>query len=222
MVTEQELVALKLRDGKWGKAAEKLEKVAAAVEEYDKNPEVKIEDLAATYGIPRRSLYLYFKKLGIIRGSEKVSEAQKVVRQTEVAALADEAEKIASIAIGIGGVIARRYLPLINHLLTSGRTLDMIATDVMQWFEMKIPTETRITELEVAIETLRGQVSEAWIIAAPNFRYMLRARLTTDFAKRLLVARMNGIRIPVRSSMRAFHNELAQIDKDLEPLMEKQ
>jgi len=222
MVTEQELAALKLRDGKWGKAAEKLEKVAAAVEEYDKNPEIKIEDLAAQYGIPRRSLYLYFKKLGIIRGSEKDSETQKVVRQTEVAALANEAEKIASIAIGIGGVIARRYLPLINHLLAGGRTLDMIATDVMQWFEMKIPTEARITELEVANETLRRQVSEAWIIAAPNFRYMLRARLVTDFAKRILVARMNGLRIPVQSSVRALHNELAQVDKDLEPLMEKQ
>lgn len=222
MVTEDELECLNIRDGKWGKAAEKLEKVAAAVEEYNKNPELKIEDLAATYGIPRRSLYYYFKKLGIIRGSEKVSETQKAVRQMELNALSTEAEKIASIAIGIGGVIARRYLPLINHLMESGRTLDMIATDVMQWFEMKIPTETRIKDLEVTIETLRRQVSEAWIIAAPNFRYMLRARLVTDFAKRILVARMNGLRIPVQSSVRALHNELAQVDKDLKPLMEKQ
>ena len=220
MVTEEELVSLGVRDGKWGTAAEKLEKIAGAVEDYNNTPEIKIEDLATTYGIPRRSLYFYFKKLGIIRGSEKVSETEKVVRKTEIAFLSSEAEKIATIAIGIGGVIARQYLPLINHLLVHGRTLEMIATDVMQWYEMKIPTETRITELEVDIETLRRETSEAWTIAAPNFRYLLRARLTTDFAKRILVARMNGLRIPVRSTLRAFQNDLIEIDTDYETLME--
>jgi len=220
MVTEEDLAALGVRDGKWGTTNEKLEKIAGAIDEYNSTPEIKIEDLAAKYGIPRRSLYFYFKKLGIIRGSEKVSETEKTVRKTEIAFLSSEAEKIATIAIGIGGVVARRYLPLINHLLANGRTLEMIATDVMQWYEMKIPTETRINDLEIDIETLRNQVSEAWTIASPNFRYLLRARLTTDFAKRLLVARMNGLRIPVKSTLRAFQNDLIQIDTDLEKVME--
>ncbi len=217
MFSDEELAGLGVKDG------DTLQRVAAAAKEAIDDPSAKTKDLASKYNVPLRNLQRYFKKLGITRGDVKgASAAQKELRKMETAALTAEAEKIATIAIGIGGVIARRYLPLINHLLYHGRTLDMIATDVMDCFEMKAPTEARISELEATIETLREQASEAWSIAAPNFRYMLRAKLTTDFAKRVLMARMNGARIPVRSSLRAFHNELDQIDKDFEQLMEKQ
>ncbi|GAG97827.1 unnamed protein product [marine sediment metagenome] len=199
----------------------RLEKMPEIVKLYLEG-EVDAKELSAQYGIPIRTLYKEFKALGVTRAKgKKLATAERKIRDAEVNALADEAEKIATIAIGIGGVIARQYLPLINYLLAGGRTLPMIATDVMQWYEMKIPTETRIDELEVALEARDKLISEAWVIAAPNFRYMLRARLVTDFAKRILVARMNGIRIPVRSSIRALQNELAQVDKDIKPLMEK-
>lgn len=199
----------------------RLEKMPEIVKRY-LDGDVDAKQLSVEYGIPVRTLYKQFKALGVTRAKgKKASVEERKVRDMEVAALADEAAKIASIAIGIGGVIARQYLPLINYMLTRGRTLPMIAQDVMEWYEMKIPTETRIQELEVALEARDKLISEAWAIAAPNFRYVLRARLVTDFAKRVLVARMNGIRLPVRATIRAFQNELIQIDTDLEPIMEK-
>ncbi len=216
MFSDEDLAGLGVKDG------DTLQRVAAAAKEAVDDPSAKTKALASKYNVPLRNLQRYFKKLGITRGDEKgVSAAQKELRKMETAALTTEAEKIATIAIGIGGVIARRYLPLINHLLANGRTLDMIATDVMDWYEMKAPTEARISELEANIVTFRGQASEAWAIAAPNFRYMLKAKLTTDFAKRILMARISGVRVPVRSSLRAFHNELDEVDKDFERLMEK-
>lgn len=211
MVSDEDLQKLRV-------AEDKLVRIAAAARELEENPELKVEELATKYKFPRRSLYYYFKKLGLTkaRGKERVSATERAVRKTELAALSDEAEKIATIAIGLGGVLARRYLPLIDHLLSKGRTLEMIAVDVMDWYQMRIPTESRIKELEIQIETLKQQISEAYIIAMPNFKYMLRAQLVLKYAKHLLVARMNGLRVPVHSTLRALHNDLITVDKDFE------
>lgn len=197
---------------------EKLEKIKAAVKEFEEDPNLSVDELAAKYEIPRRSLYYYFKKLGIItpRTAERIGVAKREVRKAEIDALSTEAEKIATIAIGIGGVIARRYLPLIDHLLSKRRTLEMIAEDVMDWYEMKIPTETRIKELETQIQSLNEQFSEAYVIAMPNFKYMLRANLVLKYAKHLLVARMNGLRVPLHSTLKALHNDLVTLDQDVE------
>ena len=213
MVSEEDLKTLRVSE-------EKLERIAAAAKEFEENPKLKVEEIAVKYGFPRRSLYYYFKKLGLTKPRGKgISAAERAVRKTELAALTDEAEKIATIAIGIGGVIARRYLPLIDHLLSKGRTLEMIAEEVMDWYEMRIPTETRIKELETEIESLKQQLSEAYIIASPNFKYLLRSHLVMNYAKHLLVARMNGLRVPIHSTLRALHNDLIMLEKDIEAIV---
>lgn len=201
---------------------DKLEKVKAAAIEFEEDPTIKIEDLAAKWDIPRRSLYYYFKQLGLSAMQGKgISAAERTVRKTELSALSSEAEKITTIAFGIGGVVARRYLPTIEYLLAGGRTLEMIATDVMQWYEMKNPTETRIGKLEAENQFLKLEkkalqlkLEEASALASPNFRYLLRAKLADDFAKKLLYWNARGFRVG-RRNYKAFNKMLRDLDEDL-------
>ena len=201
---------------------DKLEKVKLAAVEFEEDPTIKIEDLAAKYDIPRRSLYYYFKQLGLSAMQGKgMSVAERTVRKTELSALSSEAEKITTIAFGIGGVVARRYLPTIEYLLAGGRTLEMIAIDVMNWFEMKIPTEARIGKLEAENQMLKLEnkalnlkLKEAWAVASPNFRYLLRAKTANDFAKKLLYWKARGLRVG-RRNYEAFKGVLKDLDEDL-------
>jgi hypothetical protein len=190
--------------------AEKLEEIARRYEAGE-----SADALADEYGISRRTIFSYLQKAGITKLTRS-KLAERKVRETEIKALNDEAEKITTVAFGLGGVIARRYLPLIDHLMGEGKTLEYIATEIMDWFEMKHATENRIKELEAKIDHLNREVGEAYAIAAPNFKYLLRSLLLKKYADRLLLARMSGLKVPVGPTLTALHNDLLDLEKDIE------
>lgn len=185
-----------------------------AARRYQEGEDVKV--ISKEFGIPRSTLYDQFKILDV--SSPEGKATHKKIRDMEAAALSDEAEKIGTIAIRIGGVIARGYLPLIEFMLNSGDTLETVAHKIMDWYEAKIPKETYITKLQTTIQGFDRKLTEAYIMAAPNFRYMLRTQILTDYAKRLLVARINGLRVPVRSTLRALENDLVELERDFEEM----
>lgn len=201
---------------------DRLRKFKAAVKEFDESLTPNVPALAAKYKIPVRSLYSYLKSSGrsTMRG-KKMSTTERKVREAEVGALADEAEKITTIAFGLGSPIARRYLPLINHLLQSGKTLTMIATDLAEWYEMKNVTQASITQLQTENQMLKLEkkalhlkLEEASALASPNFRYLLRAKIANDFAKKILYWKARGLRVG-RRNYEAFKGVLRDLDENI-------
>lgn len=173
----------------------------------------EIEKLSTESGITVRTLYRYFKSLDVSRRDSNVGATE--IRKRELEADRVEAGKIIDIAIGIGGPIARRNLPLIDHLMNEGRSLQLIAQDIVAWFEAKAPTEQRIAKLENELTTLREELGRAYGMALPNFRFYLKTQLLERYANSILVARLRGIRIPVKPALVAYQRELDKLDRDI-------
>ena len=174
------------------------------------------------YNIPQASIYYTFKKEGVSRKdvTQRRSIALKEVRSAEVTALSDEAEKIATIAIGLGGVIARRYLDFVDYEMSHGKTLEFIAEDVMEWYEMKHKTLAEIDELKTNIEKLKNELSAAWAMNLPNFKYWLRTRILERYAQQVINARLMGVRLPVSNTMKAMQTDLLRLEGDINELFE--
>jgi len=100
-----------------------------ANEYLDPEHPVDIDDLVKKYNIPKNSIYYYFSREGV---SRKGVDLTKPVVQKEIAkkaqeVLSGEAEKIATIAFGLGSIIAKRYLSLLDYMMAKGMSLELIA-----------------------------------------------------------------------------------------------
>jgi len=188
---------------------------------------VPMDDIIARYGIPEGSIHYYLAKMGISRAPptrkevEKKQKVQKKIRDMEVRELSIEAEKISTYAIGIGGQIARRYLPMIDSELAEGKTLPLIAIDMADWYERKFSILAEVERLKVEKEELRGEMLAAYEMSLPNFKYWLRTRILERYLNNVLQARTYGVKIPVRRAMNAMLNELITLEGDLENLYAK-
>ena len=151
---------------------------------------------------------------------ERKSTALKEVRSVETMALSNEAEKIATFAIGIGGVIARRYLGFLDYEISHGKTLEFIAEEVMQWYEMKHSILAEKDELKTKIESLNKELSAAWAMNLPNFKYWLRTRILERYANQVLQARMRGVRLSLPSLAKAMQTDLLELEDDVNELFE--
>jgi len=181
----------------------------------------KVKDLSTEYDIPTSTIYYAFKQMGVeTSGSTRLSgKAGKVIRKIEVDALAEEAEKIGTIAVKLGGVIARRYLPLLDDMMSQNKTLEMIAEEVMSFYESKRSFLRRMEGLESEVIHLQEQLEYAYGLALPNYRYELRTRILERYAKKLLDARMIGVRLPVKRSLKAFHTDLLLLEQNIEDII---
>lgn len=188
-----------------------------AAEYLDPDNPTDIDELVKKYNIPESSLYYYFDKEGISRKDQKRKSATvlKEIRKVETEELSIEAEKIGTIAIGLGGIIARRYLPMLDRLMDEGKTLEYIAEDIMQWYEMKAPMQSTEDRLRAEIETLKINLSAAYAMNLPNFRYWLRTRILERYATQLLNARLMGLKIPVNRALRAMQDDLLRLEGDI-------
>ena len=193
------------------------------IDEYlAENAPNDIDYYVKKYEIPASSIYYYFKQEDVSRKDitrERV-KTLKEVRAKESEALSSEAEKIASIAIGLGGTIARRYLDFLDFEMARGRTIEFIAEDIMQWFEMKTSTLAEIDKLKVEIESLSKELSAAYAMNLPNFKYWLRSRILERYANQVLQARMMGVKLPVRSTINAMQTDLLRLEGDINDLFE--
>ena len=191
------------------------------IEEYLK-PEAPtdIEYFVNKYGIPASSIYYYFNQEGVSRKDvkQKKKTAMKEIRAAETQALSSEAEKIATIAIGLGGIIARRYLDFLDYEMSHGKTLEFIAEDIMQWYEMKHSTLAEKDELKTKIESLNKELSAAWAMNLPNFKYWLRTKILERYATQVINARIMGVRLPVSSTMKAMQTDLLKLEGDVNEL----
>jgi hypothetical protein len=182
----------------------------------------EVEDLSKEYNIPENSIYYYFRKIGVSRKDQ--SKRQRMVLE-EISDKVEEdlsmqGEKLATIAIGIGGVIANRYLPLVDSMMSEGMTLEFIAEQIMEWFEQKQVILSRMDRLDTAINRLEEEVALAYSMAMPNFRYLLRTRILDKYAKDVLKARAMGIRLPVKQTIEAFNRDLIMLEKDVDTSLE--
>jgi len=201
-------------------------------EEYIPTPEMleiaeryadgeKIADIYAEYGISKSTIYSNFKRMGITTAGPKKRKALDTVRKVEIEILAEEAEKIASMAIKLGGVIVRRYGPLLDLMMSQGKSLELIAEEIMSWYEDKTSVTRILTKLETDRDILYGKLQEAYGLALPNYKYTLRTRLLNKYAVEVLRARTIGVKIPVKRSLRAFYNDLLILEGDIEDIMVK-
>jgi len=183
------------------------------------DPEQLVIEINKRYGsaIKPATLTYHFRRLKVQRKGlgTAVKAADSAIRQKEIEAMKGEAEKITTIAIGIGGVIARRFLPLIDHLLANGKTLEQIAEDVMGWYETKTMTNEHIDTLEAEKFGLEKKLREALTMALPNFRYLLRTRIYVKYANRILKLRALGIPIRVSTALEDLHRDLKMLDSNL-------
>ena len=186
------------------------------IERY--NSGEKVAALSKEYGIPKATIYDRFKKSGITTGGAAAhrGKALSTVRKVEVENLAAEAEKIATIAVKLGGVIARRYMATLDYLMGENKSLELIAEEIMSWYEDKRGVKQRIEKLEASQAHLYEQLEIAYGQALPNFKYELRTRLLTKYATQVLKARMYGVRLPVKRLIKAYHNELVLLENDIE------
>jgi len=184
-----------------------------------------IEVLEKDFGIPRATIYHYMDLQGIHRKRKASSSLPKaprtpgpedIVLKTEAEELAAEASKIATIAIGIGSPIARRYTPLIDSMMNEGKPFERIAEEIMTWFETKVSTNMEIDKLKAQVKSLEDELARAYGMLAPNFKYLLKARLLERFALQVLKYRAAGIRIPMKAVMRAYQNDLNAIEEDFQ------
>jgi hypothetical protein len=221
VLVEGEEVPLKSLKG--GAETERRRKLIGKIADDYLDPEkpIDVEDLSEKYDIPVNSIYYYFKKEGISRKDvEKVSQSvQKEVRKKAQEVLSGEAEKIATIAFGLGSAIAKQYLPLIDYMMRS-KTLEMIAEEIMQWYETKHSTNAHIDELETQIEKLNTELSAAYAMNLPNFRYWLRTRILERYANQVIQARLMGVKLPVKSVMKAMQTDLLVLESDIKGMFE--
>jgi hypothetical protein len=191
------------------------------IDEYlQPNAPVDIEYFVRKYDIPQSSIYYYFNQEGVSRKDvkEEKKTVLKEVRAAETTALSNEAEKIATIAIGLGGVIARRYLDFLDYEMSHGKTIEFIAEDIMQWFEMKHSTLAEIDELKTKIVQKDKELSAAWAMNLPNFKYWLRTKILERYATQVINARVMGVRLPVSSTMKAMQTDLLKLEGDVDEL----
>ena len=177
--------------------------------------EITTQEIIDQYGIPKTTLYRYFKDMGVkIKTAPEMTKikVEKALRDKETAVITDEALKIYDVAIGLGTVIARRYTPLIDHLMSQGQTIELIAEDVMMWFETKTVTQNRIDNLQSEIGTLNQQLREAYETAEPNYLFKLKSERLLQFANEAMRWKALGLRIPVKSAVRAFQGDLDKIE----------
>jgi len=206
-----------------GKAeTERRKKIISTIAQEYLDPEkpTDIEELSEKYDIPVNSIYYYFNKEGVSRKDiEKVgTSVRKEVRKQAEEVLSGEAEKIAMIAFGLGSRIAKRYSPLIDYMMQQGKTLDFIAEEVMDWFEMKNSRLAEIDGLKTEIEKINKELSVAYAMNLPNFKYWLRSRILERYANQVLQARMMGIKLPVRRTIKAMQTDLLRLEEDIESL----
>ena len=149
---------------------------------------------------------------------ERRSAAFEEVSSVESIAPSNEAEKTATIAISIGAVIARRYLGFLDYEISHGKTPEFIAEEVMQWYEMKHSTRAENAELKTKIEKLNKELSAAYNMNLPNFKYWLRTRILERYANQLLQARMRGARISASSLINAMQTDLLKLEGDFQDL----
>jgi len=204
-------------------------------EEFEPRPEIaeiaeryeageKVADLLKLpkfKGIPKATIYDNFRRMGIQTGRSRTQRALKEVRKAEVASLAEEAERTASIAIKLGGCIYRRYTPLLDELMSKDMTLEMIGEAIMSWYESKRAIQKRVEALEAETANLREQLEYAYGLALPNFKYELRTRILYKYAQQLIQARMAGVRFPVKPTLKAFYNELLTLEEDIQDIVVK-
>lgn len=181
----------------------------------------KVAVLAPEYGMSKSTIYTNFKRMGITTEGPKKRKALDTVRKVEIEILAEEAEKIASMAIKLGGVIVRRYGPLLDVMMDQGKSLELIAEEIMSWYEDKTSITRILTKLETDRDILYGKLEEAYGLALPNYKYELRTRILNRYAVEVLRARSIGVKIPVKRSLRAFYNDLLVLEGDIDDIMVK-
>lgn len=197
-------------------------KLPEIAERYlEEEPKVDIQVLSKEYNVPVSTLYFWFRRLGITRKVKKAQDiAGAVIRRKEVEALKEEAGRLTTLALGLGGVIARRYQPLLDYELAQGKSLEFIAEDIMTCYENKHAVQTQLDKLEAENTRLSEELGEAYALAAPNLRYILRTKLLKDYALKILRLKVLGIKIPLKQSIQAFKKDLEQLDNDLVEAME--
>lgn len=205
------------------KNAEKIRRkkiMPLLIEEYLEDVPRNIEYFVKKYNIPIQSIYAIFKKEGVSRKDvrQEKKTVLKEIRAAEIQELSSEAEKIATIAIGLGGVIARRYLDFLDYEMEHGKTLESIAEDIMQWYEMKHSTLAEIDELKTKMTQKNMELSAAWAMNLPNFKYWLRTKILERYATQVINARVLGVRLPVSSTMKAMQTDLLKLEGDVNDL----
>uniref|UniRef100_A0A6M3LYZ1 Putative DNA binding, helix-turn-helix domain containing protein n=1 Tax=viral metagenome TaxID=1070528 RepID=A0A6M3LYZ1_9ZZZZ len=181
-----------------------------------------IDEIAKEYDIPKKSLYYHFGKMGISR-KKSAKETKIVLKEISKAReqeLSIQGEKLVTIAIGIGGVIANRYLPLVDAMMADGMTLEYIAEHIMDWFENKTAIEQKVSNLEIDNKNLEDTIQAAYAMAEPNFRYLLQTRILDDFAKRALQYRAAGIRVNPKKMTQALYYDLVTLDTGIDNFIE--
>ncbi len=114
--------------------------------------------------------------------------------------------------MGIGGVIANRYLPMVDAMMGDGWTLEFIAEQLMDWYENKTAIERKVSNLEIDNANLNAAIVQAYTMAEPNFRYLLQTRILDDFAKRALQYKAAGIRVSPKKMTQAMYYDLLMLD----------
>jgi len=223
VTVDGEEVPLKSLSG--GAETERRRKLISTIADDYLDPDnpVNIDELIEKYDIPKNSIYYHFKKEGISRKdveSTKAGPIQKEVRKVAQQVLSTEAEKIATLGFGLGSIIATRYLSLLDYMMSENKTLEAIAEEIMTWFEMKHSTLAEIEELKTEIARMNKELSAAWAMNLPNFKYWLRTRILERYATQVINARLMGVRLPVASTIKAMQSDLLRLEGDVNDLFE--
>lgn len=209
-----------------GKTPKDVEDILPELKQrYEEGEDMEV--LASDYGLPKSTIYNYMKELGAVRPKTRgigkqgrAATAESVIVQKERELNKSEAEKLMTMIIGVGGPIARRYMPLLDRMMQEGKPPEAIAEEIMSWYERKNSVLANMEELQIQITKLEDELGTAYAVAQPNFKYLLKLRTLEKYALQALRLRVAGFKVPVRTLLRAFQNDMEMIDRDMEEALE--
>ncbi|GAG55379.1 unnamed protein product, partial [marine sediment metagenome] len=207
----EKLEALNLKKSEWGTKATKIEKLRGAIEYHKEHPDANIKDIASQFGIPQSTLSLYFKKMGIIRGQEKISEAEKVIEKAAKGEAILLAEGLSNIMVRSGSIIATEFSPLVQYAIKQGKTVEIFTREMATYYEGRVANMAYTAELETENLELKKLNSALAKLAKPGMYAVLRAKIVEDFTRDLVRARMRGARVKIGPAVRALNQKLIKI-----------
>lgn len=176
-------------------------------------------ELEAEFGVSVRTIHDQLDVLGLVKHrkekGKETSPTDSEIRKKERQALGDEGKKIVTVAFGLGGPQARKNLLLIDHMMKSGNTLEMIGDKWVDWWKMKVATEAHMAEQDVTIENQGKENSELRAIAMPNFRHERREARYMDLAWSILRLQALGVEVELQPYLEALENDLLALERDI-------
>lgn len=168
-----------------------------------------VERIAPELGMHPSTLRRWLKRLGL---EFPERDPMRILTERKMEAQAEEAQKAADLAMALGLTLVNRHKPLLDHLLSQGKSPEAIMEDMVDWFQQKAQVEARLGRLEGEIGELEEEVERLSKLAEPNVRYYLKLQAYLRYFDILVRAQLLGAPLDAQALLEGLKRDLELID----------